>query len=57
MLNFESQIGGFLSVQLTNYCIILHINLLKMSWGKRWKWHFRDPKFRNFLREHAPRPP
>ena len=23
----------------------LRINLLKMSCGKRWKWHFRDAKF------------
>ena len=22
-----------------------------MSCGKRWKWHFRDPKFKNFLGE------
>ena len=27
--------------------------LLKMSRGKRWKWHFRDPEFKNFLREHS----
>ena len=27
-----------------------------MSCGKRWKRHFRDPKFLNFLEEHAPRP-
>ena len=25
--------------------------------GNSWKWHFRDPKFQNFLGEHAPRPP
>ena len=24
-----------------------------MLCGKRWKWHFRDPKFKKFLREHA----
>lgn len=28
------------------------INLLKMSYRKRWKWHFEK-----FLGEHAPRPP
>ena len=27
--------------------------LLKMSRGKRWKWHFRDPENNNFLREHS----
>jgi len=25
--------------------------------GNSWKWHFRDPKFQNFLGEYAPRPP
>ena len=25
------------------------INLLKMSCRKRWKWHFRDPKFKTFF--------
>ena len=28
-----------------------------MSCKKRWKWHFWDPKFKNFLEEYAPRPP
>ena len=37
----------------TKYCIFLHINLLKMSCRKRWKWHFRGPKVKNFLGEHA----
>lgn len=32
--------------------------LLKMSYGKRKKWlHFRDPKFKNFLRRMPPEPP
>ena len=26
-----------------------------MSSGKRWKWHFRDPKLKHFLREDAHR--
>ena len=30
-------------------CIFLRINLLKVSCRTRWKWHFRDPKLRNFL--------
>ena len=37
----------------TKYRIFLHINLLKMSCTKRWKWHFRDPKVKNLLGEHA----
>ena len=37
----------------TKYCIFLHINLLKMSCRKRWKWHFQVPKIKNFLGEHA----
>ena len=28
-----------------------------MSCRKRRRWHFRDPKFKNFLGEHAPRTP
>ena len=28
-----------------------------MSCRKRKRWHFRDPKFETFLREHAPRLP
>ena len=31
-----------------NYCVFLRFNLLKMSCGKCWKWHFRDPKSTNF---------
>ena len=31
--------------------------LLKMSGGKSRIWHFRDPKFKNFLGDNAPRPP
>ena len=42
--------------KINNWRIFLRINLLKMSCGKRWKCHFRDPKFQNFLEEHAPRP-
>ena len=34
-------------------CICVHINLLKMSCRKHWKWHFWDPKVKNFLGEHA----
>ena len=30
----------------------MQTNVLKMSCGKRWKWHFRDPKFKTFLGEH-----
>ena len=41
------------SNQNQKYCIFLHINLLKMSCRKRWKWHFRDPKVKNFLGEQA----
>ena len=35
------------------YCIILLINLPKVSCKKSGEWHFRDPKFKNFLGEHA----
>ena len=35
----------------------LNISLRKMSCGKRWKWHFRYPKVKNFRGEHAPRTP
>lgn len=28
-----------------------------MSCWESWKWHFWDPKFKNFLWEHSPRPP
>ena len=31
-----------------NYCVFLRFNLLKMSCGKCWKWHFRDPESTNF---------
>ena len=34
----------------TNCCIFFRIYLLKMSCGKRRKWHFQDrPKLKNFL--------
>ena len=28
-----------------------------MSYRKRSKWHFQDPKFQTFLEGHAPKPP
>ena len=28
-----------------------------MSCRNCWRWHFRDPKYKNFLGEHAPRLP
>ena len=34
-------------VKETNYCMFHSIKLLKMSCGKRCKWHFRDPKLKN----------
>ena len=46
-----------MSKMMTDFCIFLCTNLLKMSCEKRWKWHSWDPKFKNFLGEHAPRPP
>ena len=33
------------------------INLLKMSCRKRWKWHFRDPKFKTFPGGACPQTP
>ena len=42
-------------VQLTT--AFLPDYLLKMPRRKTRRWHFRDPKFQNFLGEHAPRPP
>ena len=41
------------SNQNQKYCIFLHINLLKMSCRKCWKWYFQDPKVKNFLGEYA----
>ena len=38
---------------ITN-CIFLSINFLKISCRKRWKWHFRDPKFKNFWSSICP---
>ena len=41
-----------------NHCTLrLNIYLLKMSCGKRRKWHFWAPKYENVLGEHAPTPP
>ena len=34
--------------EINYYCIFLRINFLKISGRKRWKWHFRDAKFKNF---------
>ena len=44
-------------VKETNYCMFHSIKLLKMSCGKRCKWHFRDPKLKNLGGGHAPRSP
>ena len=41
----------------TNYCFFLRLCLLRISCRKRRRWHFRGPKFKNFLGEHAPRLP
>ena len=43
--------------KINNHCIFLRINLLKMSCGKGWKWHFRDPKFKDFLMGACPKTP
>ena len=39
------------------FLIIKLADLWKISPGKRRKWHFGDPKLKNFPGEHAPRPP
>ena len=41
----------------STYRIFRRIYLLKMPCVKRRKWHFREPKFKNVLGEHAPSPP
>ena len=43
--------------EATNYCIFLLLYSLKMSCRKPRSCHFWDPKFKNFLAEHAPRLP
>jgi len=45
---------GKINNQLRHFASHLFIKNFR---GNSWKWHFRDPKFQNFLGEHAPRPP
>ena len=42
---------------LVNRLIVNHTIARATGDEAGWKWHFRDPKFQNFLGEHAPRPP